>query len=377
MRNEVVQPPRRECGSAVGSPREHPQSGVLLDVLALRTQHRLGAVDGARVTDVSQQASDRPPRLESDGCLRAAKLVARRFGVVVPIALIVAAGWMLLREMRGLPLGDVVRYLGDVSPGWLVLAVSATVVGYAALVGYDVLGLRHVGHPLPYRRVALTSLIAFGISNTVGQVWLTGGAVRYRRYRVVGLSGRQVADVVVFVSLGFWLGYVVLIGLLFPVAPPAIPPQLRLGVPLPVVGWTCVALLIAYLVWCRAGRGTITLRPPTLRLALAQVVLATLRTMLTAGVLAALLAPAGVGYLEVVGVFAFAVGAATVAQVPGAAVLLEVAVLGSLSARAPAASLVGALVLFRVIYYLIPLAAAIVALAFSEARLRGDRCTTI
>jgi uncharacterized membrane protein YbhN (UPF0104 family) len=132
--------------------------------------------------------------------------------------------------------------------------------------------------------------------------------VRYRRYRLVGPSGRQITDVVVFVSLGFWLGYVVLIGLLFPVAPPAIPPQLRLGVPLPFLGWACVALLIAYLLWCAAGQRTTRLRPPTPRLAVVQVVLATLRTILTASVLAALLAPAGVPYLEVVGVFVFAVG---------------------------------------------------------------------
>ena len=118
--------------------------------------------------------------------------------------------------------------------------------------------------------------------------------MRYRRYRLVGPSGRQITDVVVFVSLGFWLGYVVLIGLLFPVAPPAIPPQLRLGVPLPFLGWACVALLIAYLVWCAAGQRTTRLRPPTARLAVVQVVLATLRTILTASVLAALLATAGV-----------------------------------------------------------------------------------
>lgn len=293
--------------------------------------------------------------------LRAA---ARRLGIVVPVVLLGAAGWLLVRELRGLRVEAVVGYLGTVSPGWLLAALAGTVAAYVALIGYDALALRHVGHPLPWPRVARVALIGFGISNTAGQVWLAGGAVRYRLYRASGLATGEIAGVVVFVSLAFWLGYLALAGVVFALAAPAVPPTLRLGVPLDTLGWVCLALVGAYLAWCGLGQGQARLRPPALQVALPQVGVAVLRTMLTASVLYALL-PTGVDYLAVLGVFVFAVGIATLGQVPGAAGLLEAAVLVALPTLDPAAA-VGGLVLFRVLYYLLPLAAALVATTCSE-----------
>ncbi|GAA4855980.1 UPF0104 family protein [Pseudonocardia sp. C8] len=289
---------------------------------------------------------------------------ARRLGIVVSVVLIGAAGWLLVRELRGLRFGAVVGYLGTVSPGWLLVALVGTVAAYVALVGYDALALRHVGHPLPWRRVVRVGLIGFGISNTAGQVWLAGGAVRYRLYRAAGLAAGEIAGVVVFVSLAFWLGYLALAGVVFPLAAPGVPPSLRLGVPLDTLGWVCLALVGAYLAWCGLGQDQARLRPPALRVALPQVGVAVLRTLLTASVLYAVL-PEGVDYLAVLGVFVFAVGIATLGQVPGAAGVLEAVVLVALPALDPAAA-VGALVLFRLLYYLLPLAAALVALTFSE-----------
>lgn len=324
------------------------------------------------MSDVSQQ-SVQQARAHRVWVRGGGLALARRLGPVVPVVLIGLAGWTLSQQLQGLRYADVLGYLSTVPVVALLAALAGTLASYAALIGYDVLALRHVGPRPPYRRVAAASLVGFGISNTVGQVWLTGGAARYRMYRAAGLSGSDIASVVVFVSLAFWLGYVVLAALLFPFTPPPVPGSVRLGIPLPALGWICLALLVAYLAWCWAGQGARRLRPPTVRLALAQVVLAAVRTMLTAGVLYALLAATPVRYVDVLGVFVLAVGAASLGQVPAAAGVLEATVVLSLSSAAPMAWLVGALVLFRLLYYLIPLAAAVAGLAVSEARRKTPR----
>ncbi|MCA1715981.1 MAG: GNAT family N-acetyltransferase [Actinobacteria bacterium] len=257
------------------------------------------------------------------------KAVLRCLGPVVAAVIFGAAAWVLYRELRGFRYEDVAEYLASLSPGYLLLAFGLTALAYGALVWHDVLALRYVQCPLPYKRVALPALIGFAVSNTVGQAWLSGGAVRYRIYRAAGLSAGEIGRVVVFVMLTFWLGYVALGAALFPLAPPPVPDELELWIPLRVLGWACFAALVLYLAWCAVGCGRKASSAkralaPSLPMALTQVTLSVGRTALTAGVLYALLLGwPGVHYLDVLGAFVLAIAAGGLSQVPGGAGVLE------------------------------------------------------
>ena len=283
-----------------------------------------------------------------------------------------AALWVLYRELQSFRYEDVVQYLATLSPGSLLLAFGLTALSYAAFIGHDALALRYVGHPLPYRRVALASLIGFGISNAAGQAWLTGGAVRYRLYQAAGLSVGEIGRVVAFSVFTFWLGYIAWGAVLFPLGEPSASSSssvLPLSVSLRALGWVCLAMLGLYLAWCGAGWSVKSFRPPPLSMALAQIALAIVRTALTASVLFVLLwGMPGASYLEVLGAFVLAIAAGGLGMVPGAAGVLEAVALLVLSSSIPTASVFGALLVFRAIYYLLPLAAGTGAFALIEAR---------
>jgi uncharacterized membrane protein YbhN (UPF0104 family) len=283
-----------------------------------------------------------------------------------------AALWVLYRELQSFRYEDVVQYLATLSPGSLLLAFGLTALSYAAFIGHDALALRYVGHPLPYRRVALASLIGFGISNAAGQAWLTGGAVRYRLYQAAGLSVGEIGRVVAFSVFTFWLGYIAWGAVLFPLGEPSVSSSssvLPLSVSLRALGWVCLAMLGLYLAWCGAGWSVKSFRPPPLSMALAQIALAIVRTALTASVLFVLLwGMLGAGYLKVLGAFVLAIAAGGLGMVPGAAGVLEAVALLVLSSSIPTASVFGALLVFRAIYYLLPLAAGTGAFALIEAR---------
>ena len=120
------------------------------------------------------------------------KAAFKRFlGPGVALLVFGAALWVLYRELQSFRYEDVAQYLATLSPGSLLLAFALTALSYGAFIGHDALALRYVGHPLPYRRVVLASLIGFGISNAAGQAWLTGGAVRYRLYPGSWTFGRR------------------------------------------------------------------------------------------------------------------------------------------------------------------------------------------
>ena len=283
-----------------------------------------------------------------------------------------AALWVLYRELQSFRYEDVLQYLATLSPGSLLLAFGLTALSYAAFIGHDALALRYVGHPLPYRRVALASLIGFGISNAAGQAWLTGGAVRYRLYQAAGLSVGEIGRVVAFSVFTFWLGYIAWGAVLFPLGEPSVSSSssvLPLSVSLRALGWVCLVVLGLYLAWCGAGWSVKSFRPPPLSMALAQIALAIVRTALTASVLFVLLwGMPGASYLEVLGAFVLAIAAGGLGMVPGAAGVLEAVALLVLSSSIPTASVFGALLVFRAIYYLLPLAAGTGAFALIEAR---------
>jgi uncharacterized membrane protein YbhN (UPF0104 family) len=104
-------------------------------------------------------------------------------------------------------------------------------------------------------------------------------------------------------------------------------------------------------------------------MALAQIALAVVRTALTGGVLYVLLSGMpGASYFEVLGAFVLAIAAGGLGMVPGAAGVLEAVALLVLSSSIPTGSVIGALLVFRAIYYLLPLATAAGAFAVVEGR---------
>ena len=300
------------------------------------------------------------------------KAVLKRFlGPGVAVLVFGAALWVLYRELQSFRYEDVVQYLATLSPGSLLFAFALTALSYGAFIGHDALALRYVGHPLPYRKVAQASLIGFGISNAAGQAWLTGGAVRYRLYQAAGLSVGEIGRVVAFSVFTFWLGYIAWGAVLFPLGEPSVSSSsvLPLSVSLRALGWACLVALGLYLVWCAAGWSVKSFHPPPLPMALAQMGLAIVRTALTGGVLYALLWDMpGASYLEVLGAFVLAIAAGGLGMVPGAAGVLEAVALLVLSSSMQTASVFGALLAFRAIYYLLPLAVGACAFAVVEGR---------
>ncbi|MGL4506469.1 MAG: lysylphosphatidylglycerol synthase transmembrane domain-containing protein, partial [Aeromonas sobria] len=88
----------------------------------------------------------------------------------------------------------------------LAAALLLTLFSYACLCCYDLLALHALGKQLPWQQVGITSFIAYTFSNTLGFALLTGTSVRYRIYSSLGLATGEVARVVLFCSITFFLG---------------------------------------------------------------------------------------------------------------------------------------------------------------------------
>ncbi len=293
-------------------------------------------------------------------------------GAVISLLLFVLALGLLTHELGQYHLHDVAAALQALAPLRLVAAGVLTLLNYLVLGGYDVLGLRVVGHALPYRRTAFASFVSYVVAHNVGASFLGGAAVRLHLYSGWGLSRREVAGVIALNAVTFWLGVLVLLGMSLLVSPSAA----ALALPMPValartIGGGCLAVTVIYLL---LAAGTIKpldgrrwpLPMPSVGVALAQVALSAADWLLAASVLFVLLPPGLVSFPRFVPVFLLAQVAGVVSHVPAGLGVFEVIMLHLVPRGTAGAAMLASLLAYRLIYYLVPLIVTAVLLAGRE-----------
>lgn len=300
--------------------------------------------------------------------------LANKLAPVLAALLFGAALLLLHHQLRGYDYRDVVRSLEATADIRVLAAVLLTLGSYTILTGYDVLALRYIGRPLPYPVAAMGSFVGYAFSNNGGFPLVTGGSVRYRMYSAWGLTALDVAKVMVFSIATFWLGFLSLGAISFLTAPLPVPASL----PLPFesvrpLGILSLAVVAAYIGLCVVRRAPVRVRGwelhlPSPRFAIGQTVLATADLLMAAGVLYALLpAEADVPYATFVGMYVLGVVAGLISQVPGGLGVFETVILLLLGPEVSGAAVIGSLLAYRAVYFLLPLMGAGAVLAAHEA----------
>src|SRR5213595_1061630 len=197
------------------------------------------------------------------------KQVLHKLGVVISVAVIGIACYVLYHMLRGIESNEVIEAIKSTEPRQIAMAALFVAAGYFTLTFYDLFAVRAIGHAhVPYRINALAAFTSYSIGHNVGASVFTGGAVRYRIYSAWGLNAIDVAKICFLAGLTFWLGNAAVLGLGIAYHPEAassidqLPPWLNR---LFAVG--ILMALMAYVVWVwtqprRVGRGPWTVVLP-------------------------------------------------------------------------------------------------------------------
>lgn len=308
------------------------------------------------------------------GWKRCLQILPSLLGVV----LLGVSVWVLYGELKHYPPGEIWRSLSVIPARQIIWAVLLTCLNGIVFTGYDSLAVQSIHHALPYRQSALVSLIAIPISNTIGFALLSDGAIRYRFYRTWGLSALEITQVIAFCHLSFWLGLFAMGGITFLTEPIAIPALLHLPFKtVHPVGGLFLSTIAAYLIWNGISRRSLCIKTWSiprlpLPLCLTQIAIAASDWALSAAVLYVLLPPtAALSYPAFFGTYLLAQFAGVVSTVPGGLGVFETVILLLLSPSIPSSLLLGTLLVYRVTYYLLPLAGAIGLLGLYELRHRA------
>ncbi len=300
-------------------------------------------------------------------------------GPLLGVALFGLAIGILHHELAAHPFRDVLRHLSAISGGSIALSLVLTAAGYLALTGYDALSFHWIRHSLAYSRIALASFIAYVFSHNVGLSFFGGSAVRYRMFTSWGVTPGELARIIPFNVITFWLGFLTLAGVVLTLQPVTFPSQWQplIATSRPL-GIAFLAGLCLYL--AQSLRRDRTLKVRGFEIALpgpgttaAQMAISSIDWALAAGVFYALLPPApDLTFPHLLGMFLLAQVAGVVSHVPAGLGVFETMMVLLLSPWLPGDAVLGTALAYRLAYYLLPLAVAIVLFAGFELRERRE-----
>ena len=290
---------------------------------------------------------------------------------LIGLALFAAALAVLRRELAAVSWHELSQDVMAIPLAALVCAAGMTAINYLVLTGYDLLAFEYVGKRLPLRRIVAASLVAYAIANNVGFAALSGASVRYRFYTRWGVTNAELTRIVFAYSVTFWLGLFALGGVALALGPLPSAHDLPGSALVASAGWLLILACAAYLVAAAARRTPLRfvgfeLPLPSFRMALAQLGVSALDWLLAAGVLFVLLPQGRVPFLAVLGAFLSAQLLGLVSHVPGGLGVFEGLMVVLLRPFISAGELLPTLVVYRAVYYMFPLACALLGLIADE-----------
>ncbi len=336
-------------------------------------------------SETSKADAERPPRTLRKTLLNAVipdsvvnkKEARRKIGrsllVALSVGIVVLAIVVVARTFTQISFSELRGAVAATSGEQIALALLLTAVSFLALTGYDALALRQLKVRVPYPTTALASFTSYAISFTLGFPLFTAGTVRYWIYSGKGLSAGKVASLTVIAGLTFWLGMALTIGIGFAVRAAGVshldhldPGWNRL------IGCAVIAAMAAYLAWAAQGHRHATIQGfklelPGFWLSVGQICLGLVDLCAASGVLFVLLSPPrAIDYLTFVTVYVFGSLLGIASNAPGGIGVFEATMLKTVPAHSEAA-LLASLLLFRIIYYLMPFVLALALLGAHES----------
>src|SRR5579862_1510845 len=285
----------------------------------------------------------------------------RWLGPLAALVIFAVVVLILHHQLARLHVTSVLAHLHNIPRTQVLASLAFTAASYWLLSNYEVLALAYLRRLVAYPRIVFTSFIAYSFGHTLGFSAFTGAAIRFRLYATAGLNAIDVATVSAFCSLSLGIGLATITGISLLFAPEHAARILHLHHHWPrLVGTLLLVVVCAYAVWASVARGRLevrgwALRPPGAVIGLTQIALSVMDLSLSAAVLWSLLPQtAHIRFITFVGLYAVAVIAGFVSHVPGGVGVFEAVMLFALPG-VPADALVGSLLAYRAVYYVVPL----------------------
>lgn len=299
------------------------------------------------------------------------KLVSHPVSKVLFASIIVAIAVVVLHKLSThVHWQDVKSDLSALPTSVVMASIGFTIVSFIALSLYDVLAVHTVAKgKVPLKIAALAGTSGYAVSNLLGFSWLTGGAIRYRFYSALKLDLTLVASIIAIAWFTFWLGVLFLIGILLTFHPAGLSSAFGFASSIETVAGVIILVAMAVLFgWLAGGQRVLGFRSyriklPDFKTAVSQMLVAVVDVMGAALALYVLM-PADLtqNFALFFVIYTAAIGLGVASHSPGGLGVFEATMIAGLGAGGRS-DVLAALLVYRIIYYVLPFTVAAVTLA--------------
>ncbi len=294
----------------------------------------------------------------------------------------VLAVWMFGRILQKYDMAEVIQRLGQIPGHRLAIALIFVALSYGCQTVYDYLAATSIGLRISPARAILAAFLGNAFTNNMGFSLLTGTSLRYRFYLAWGYSALEIGQVVALSKLAFVNGLFLFAGMAQILDPVRLPESFPMPVSPRMLGFLLLLPTALLLIWNGMSRGnSLTLgklrlvRPSQSMLCL-QIFVASLHLAFAACVLYYLLPAEALhaaefhGPLTFLGTYMAIKFVVMFFPVPGNLGVFEGTAVAVLTPSLPAYPVLGALLAYRLAYYVLPFTLALSILAGYELSAR-------
>lgn len=295
------------------------------------------------------------------------KILIAPLGIIIFIVAIT----LLSHEMKNYSYQQIIDTIKAIPSFKVIIALVLALSYYLILSGYDVIAFNFIRVPLKFKNVVFTCFISNALGNNTGYSMLFGGSIRYRLYSLYNVSMLNVTKVLFFSSATIWFGLLILGGLVFTFSPVEFSSHKFFFISSRPLGFLFLTIVTIYSLLSifkskplKFFKWTVTF--PSIKITLWQMLLATTDWILASCTLYILLPPDTISYITLLQIFLVAQMLGILSQVPGGMGVFETAIVMMLPSETASATVMGALLAYRAIFYFFPLGIALVLLASHE-----------
>lgn len=303
-------------------------------------------------------------------------------GATVGALVFLVAVYIVHHELKTTSFHQIVQELTALEAHKVALAFVFMLVSYFSLTNYDRLGLVYLGRTLNPWTILGISFSAVAVGHNVGFSAVSAGSIRYRAYSVLGLSTTEIASLIAFCSVTFAVGGALLFGAVLLWEPAsALAPMGVSAMLLKLLGCVLILVPLSYAAAVLFLRDGVTVKGikipmPSRSIAIQQLFFASLDLLASAAVLYFLLPTgSGISYPMLLSAYLLAILLGMISNVPGGVGVFE-GILLLLLPSLPEAELLGSIIVYRIVYYIIPLLAAIGLLLSKEIAIHRQHLTS-
>jgi uncharacterized membrane protein YbhN (UPF0104 family) len=285
----------------------------------------------------------------------------------------IVAAYMIYRQLSKYSMEELKDAVLSIPLKHLYCALLASFIGYVALSTYDYLALKYIKKKLAAWKWVLTGFVGFSVSNNAGHAIVSGGAVRYRFYSRWNIAPADIVKMITFSGFTYLVAcfFLIILGYI-------LTPEHAFGGNDSTKFSTCITAVLSFIGLCIYLWASIYYKKdlvikgvdfqmPNLKLAIAQIFIGSLDILMASLVLySVLICFVEIDFVTFMGAFIIAQVLGVYSQVPGGLGVFELVFSNILPGQDNQAILFGALIAYRIIYYLLPLILSGIVLVIYE-----------